>query len=160
MSSHCYFFEFTALALICELRQLRIFFLPRLTQSPCAFNWAPRHKSVLGSGVIGPRILHLGIRWRQVVNFTLGGWVGPTVGLDAWWRENFPGSAGARTIDRPARSHRYTTLSVPTYFLLCLVLPRNEFTCKEFFSFPPRLDRFWCPPRLLSNGYWGLLPQG
>jgi hypothetical protein len=30
----------------------------------------------------------------------------------------------------------------------------------EFFSSPPRLDRFWGPPSLLSNGYQGLFPWG
>jgi hypothetical protein len=30
----------------------------------------------------------------------------------------------------------------------------------EFFSSPPRPERFWCPPSLLSNGYQGLLPWG
>jgi len=28
----------------------------------------------------------------------------------------------------------------------------------EFFSSPPRLERFWGPPGLLSNGYQGLFP--
>jgi len=28
-----------------------------------------------------------------------------------------------------------------------------------FFSLPPRPDRLWGPPNLLSNGYWGLLSQ-
>jgi hypothetical protein len=31
---------------------------------------APRHERVLGSGVIAPRILDLGTRWRRAVNFT------------------------------------------------------------------------------------------
>jgi len=32
--------------------------------------------------------------------------------------------------------------------------------CWEFFSSPPRPERFWGPPRLLSNGYQGLFPCG
>jgi hypothetical protein len=28
------------------------------------------------------------------------------------------------------------------------------------FAFPQRLDRFWIPPSLLSNGYGGLFPYG
>jgi hypothetical protein len=34
------------------------------------FNWTPRHEGVLESGVIAPRILYLGTRWRWVVSFT------------------------------------------------------------------------------------------
>jgi hypothetical protein len=30
----------------------------------------------------------------------------------------------------------------------------------EFFSSPPRPDRLWDPPSLLSNGYQGLFPWG
>jgi hypothetical protein len=32
--------------------------------------------------------------------------------------------------------------------------------CRIFFSSPPRSDRLWCPPNLLSNGYrWGSFPE-
>jgi hypothetical protein len=34
------------------------------------FNWAPRREGVLGSGVIVPRIIDFGTRWRWVVSFT------------------------------------------------------------------------------------------
>jgi hypothetical protein len=39
---------------------------------PCAsfLNWERRHKGVLGSGGIAPRILDLGTRWRWMVSFT------------------------------------------------------------------------------------------
>jgi hypothetical protein len=30
----------------------------------------------------------------------------------------------------------------------------------EFFSSPPRPERLWSPPSLLSNGYQGLFPGG
>jgi len=30
----------------------------------------------------------------------------------------------------------------------------------EYFSSPPRLDRLWGPPSLLSNGYQGFFPWG
>jgi hypothetical protein len=30
----------------------------------------------------------------------------------------------------------------------------------NFFSSPPRPNRLWGPPSLLSNGYRGLLPRG
>jgi hypothetical protein len=33
------------------------------------FNWAPRHKEVLGSGGTAPRILDLGSSWKWVVSF-------------------------------------------------------------------------------------------
>jgi hypothetical protein len=33
-------------------------------------NWAPRLEHVLGSGIVAPRILNLGTRWRCVVRFT------------------------------------------------------------------------------------------
>jgi len=39
---------------------------------------------------------------------------------------------------------------------------RQEFDSrqmKEFLSSPPRLERCWGPPSLLSNAYWGLLPR-
>jgi hypothetical protein len=39
--------------------------------APCAFNRAPLHEGVLGSGGITPHFLHLGTRWRWVVSFTL-----------------------------------------------------------------------------------------
>jgi hypothetical protein len=29
----------------------------------------------------------------------------------------------------------------------------------EFFSSPPRPDRFWCPPSHLSNWYWACFPR-
>jgi hypothetical protein len=32
--------------------------------------------------------------------------------------------------------------------------------CWEFFSKPPRRERLWGPPRLLSYGYRGLFPWG
>jgi hypothetical protein len=31
---------------------------------------------------------------------------------------------------------------------------------RELFSSPPRLDRLWVPPSLLSNAYQGLFPCG
>jgi hypothetical protein len=39
---------------------------------------------------------------------------------------------------------------------------RSEFESREarIFSSPCHPDRFWGPPSLLSNGYWGLFPQG
>jgi hypothetical protein len=50
-------------------------------------------KAYWGSGGISPRILDLGTRWRVVASFTpregahvtdsIGGWVGPRIGLDA-----------------------------------------------------------------------------
>jgi len=36
----------------------------------------------------------------------------------------------------------------------------TSFLCWEFFSSPPRLERFWGPPSLLSNGYQWLFPWG
>jgi hypothetical protein len=70
----------------------------------CAFNRAPRHEGVLGSGRTAPRILDPGIRWWWVVSFTPwwpyppgkgplaptgqpAGWAPEPVWAH-WWREN------------------------------------------------------------------------
>jgi hypothetical protein len=39
-------------------------------QLSLCFNWTPLHESVLGSGVMAPRILDRGTRWRWVVSLT------------------------------------------------------------------------------------------
>jgi hypothetical protein len=61
-------------------------------------NEAPRHEDIKGSGGIDPRFLDVSTSWRWVVRFTslplyprgksfgthwIGGWMGPTAGLDA-----------------------------------------------------------------------------
>jgi hypothetical protein len=67
-------------------------------------NLTPRHKDVLESVIIAPRILNLGTRWWWVVSFTprplyslgkspythwTGGWVGLRAGLDTTVRERY-----------------------------------------------------------------------
>jgi hypothetical protein len=84
-----------------------------LTRSNRAFSWASRHKGLLQSGGIAPRILDLDTRWRWMSashsgrfpprekaagNHWIGGWVDPRTGL-----EKFPATAGTRTTDHPAR---------------------------------------------------------
>jgi hypothetical protein len=78
-------------------------------------------KAYWGSGGISPRILDLSTRWRRVVSFVLrplypqgknplspthliGGWVGPTAGLDAVVKRKFSSPyPRTRTPDHPAR---------------------------------------------------------
>jgi hypothetical protein len=47
-----------------------IFLIKVKVKLSLCFNWAPCHTGVLGNGVIAPRIIDLGIRWRRMVSFT------------------------------------------------------------------------------------------
>jgi hypothetical protein len=51
-------------------KMIRILKVKVKIQLSLCFKWAPRHKDVLGSGGIVPRILDFGTRWRWVVSFT------------------------------------------------------------------------------------------
>jgi hypothetical protein len=102
--------------------------LRQFKSCPCA-SLTEHHamKAYLVSEGIAPRILDLDTRWRWMVRqrpdrFTprekalgtqIGGWVGPTAGLDTVVNRKIPSPAGIRTPDHPARSralYRWDTI--------------------------------------------------
>jgi hypothetical protein len=106
--------------------------------SLCLTNLALRHEGVCGSGCTDPHYLDLGTSWRRVVSFTLlplysrerapgtygiGGWVGPTAGLDDLEKRKFLTLPGLelRPLGHPARGqslYRLRHPGSPQYFIM------------------------------------------
>jgi len=88
-----------------------------------------------------------------------GGWSASSTWKDQQW---VPGSGWRRWRREkfPARAGNQTSVIQP----IAQVLHWLSYSCFmeggdwKFFSSPPRPDRPWGPPSLLSNGYHGLFP--
>jgi hypothetical protein len=74
------------------------------------------------------------------------GQMGPRVGSDAVAKRIGNWDPGSSVVQRWA-----------TGWMIGSSSPDREW---EFFSTPPRTDRLWSPPSLLSDGYQGLFPWG
>jgi len=53
--------------------------------------------------------------------------------------------------------YRWSYASTPRYVFMAICLIKHR---REFFYSPPRPDRLWGPPSLLSNGYRGFFHGG